>query len=179
MTSASKPGTDLLVWVDVETTGLDPRRHCLLELAMVATDASLEVEARVAAVFPVAPRVMPPEVRAMHEANGLLAECRELRRTMTTIMAIEQIDYLNDFAEEFSGRPIAGSNPSFDRAFLRRYLPNVERHFHYRSFDVNTLAYFFGVEKPRPATAHRAMDDVMSDVEFAKSLLTKFWPVVK
>lgn len=168
-----------LLWVDVETTGLDPRRHRLLEVAMVATDASLEVEARIAAVFPAAPRVMDPEARAMHEANGLLAECRELRRTMNSLAAIDQVDALEDFAKRFGGRPMAGSNPSFDREFLRWCLLGVERHFHYRSFDVNTLAYFFGVEKPLPATAHRAMSDVMSDIGFAKSLLTKYGRVVE
>ena len=35
--------TDRLVWVDLETTGLDPATDLILEVAVVVTDPDLEV----------------------------------------------------------------------------------------------------------------------------------------
>ena len=34
---------DTLVWIDLEMTGLDPERDCILEIATIVTDSTLTV----------------------------------------------------------------------------------------------------------------------------------------
>lgn len=94
----------MIVWVDVETTGLDARSGHLLEVALVVTDDDLsEVAARDVVVRPVGADVdrvyMEPVVREMHQKNGLLADVRErgLRRheaeevLVTFVRALAQV----------------------------------------------------------------------------------------
>src|SRR5699024_11254673 len=44
MTSSATPAKhDRLVWIDLEMTGLDPKRHTIVEIAAIITDAELNV----------------------------------------------------------------------------------------------------------------------------------------
>lgn len=66
----------LLVWLDIETTGLDWDSDYLLELASAVTDLDGHVFGRFAEVVsvgaPVAELGMAPAVEAMHRDSGLL-----------------------------------------------------------------------------------------------------------
>src|SRR5690625_6632297 len=43
-TSSQSPAKyDRLVWIDLEMTGLDPKRHTIVEIAAIITDADLNV----------------------------------------------------------------------------------------------------------------------------------------
>lgn len=78
-----------LVWIDLETTGLDPARDKILEVGMVATDRNLQPltarnESVLAVPSPLSFTIMPhdgldvskwnPSVAAMHSENGLIAD---------------------------------------------------------------------------------------------------------
>ena len=43
MPEAPASADDRLVWIDLEMTGLDVERHRIVELAVIVTDAQLEV----------------------------------------------------------------------------------------------------------------------------------------
>ena len=68
----------MLVWLDLEMTGLEPSRHVIVEVATLITDDELEVVAEGPdLVVHHAPEVlqgMDDVVRAMHERSGLLDE---------------------------------------------------------------------------------------------------------
>lgn len=63
-----------LLWLDIETTGLNPSHHALLEVAMRATRADLEPYAEYHAVLAYN-GVTDDFIRRMHGPNGLLDEC--------------------------------------------------------------------------------------------------------
>ena len=63
-----------LLWLDIETTGLNPSRHALLEVAMRATRADLEPYAEYHAILAYN-GVTDDFIRGMHGPNGLLDEC--------------------------------------------------------------------------------------------------------
>ena len=67
---------------------------------------------------------------------------------------------------------MAGSNPSFDRGFLKAQMPKVETLFQYSSFDMNTLYAFFSIEKDKNREeTHRAQDDLTRDIAQLKRYL--------
>src|SRR5690554_1001430 len=70
-------GAAMLVWMDLEMTGLDPARHVIVEIATIVTGDHLEVVAEgpdlVVHQPPEALAAMEDVVREMHTASGLLA----------------------------------------------------------------------------------------------------------
>ncbi|HKN90416.1 MAG TPA: exonuclease domain-containing protein, partial [Acidimicrobiia bacterium] len=72
-------GADVLVWMDLEMTGLDVERDVIVEIAALATSATtLEpLDAGLSVVVAQPPEVlagMSDFVRQMHERSGLLTE---------------------------------------------------------------------------------------------------------
>lgn len=162
-----------MAFLDLETTGLEdelnntpPAR--ILECGIVIVDLpTFEVVAEKAVVFAFkaeAPNMptLHPRVVEMHTASGLLEACR---RSCTT-MYDGKVELCKFVAEhDAQGSPLAGANPSFDRAFMRSWLPELEELFHYRNFDTNSFWMLDQIIRGedetagKPATAHRAIAD--------------------
>ncbi|MTA66775.1 MAG: oligoribonuclease, partial [Actinobacteria bacterium] len=68
--------SDHLVWIDCEMTGLDLERDALIEIAVLVTDADLNIlgEGVDLVIAPPAEALetMPDIVRKMHTSSGLL-----------------------------------------------------------------------------------------------------------
>ncbi len=71
--------------------------------------------------------------------------------------------------------PLAGSNPGFDRSWLEEFMPTFSNNcLHYRSFDVNTLHYFLESYKVKSNRPHRALDDLLQDINYVQSERKKY-----
>ena len=68
----------MLVWMDLEMTGLDPSRHVIVEIATLVTDDNLEMVGEgldlVVHQPPAALAEMEDIVRNMHTSSGLIKE---------------------------------------------------------------------------------------------------------
>lgn len=176
-----------MVWVDLETTGLDPLKDWLLEVGMVVTNTNLEILDSMCWLFndfdePMS--VMVDEfddfIKDMHTKSGLINDLltkSSFGRKESTDLALEFLDRF-----KFSERPpMCGNNIPFDRAFLKENLPQVENFFHYRNLDVSSIKNAYKVEVENycryiepgmtvsegdfpqwesPTAAHRSIDDI-------------------
>lgn len=160
-----------LLWVDVETTGLDPEKDLLLEVALVSTNSEMEEQGRVSRVIHLpGDYALTPKILEMHGGNGLLDECRASTAALEEVET-ELVEWVR---RRFCwGRPMGGSNPWFDRRFLVRHMPRLASLFHYRSFDVNTVSMLLGVPKGSAEVRHRAIDDIERDISFIRESLKK------
>jgi oligoribonuclease len=165
---------DRLVWIDLEMTGLDLQRHHIVEIAVLVTDANLDVLADGLDLVVHQPAEVLVEmddfVRKMHTKSGLLSEIE--RSSLTLDAAGEKtLEYIKQFVPEPATAPLCGNSIGVDRRFLDRYLPDLDRYLHYRSIDVSSLKelcrrWYPEAYKKRPSKteAHRALDDVTESV---------------
>lgn len=148
------------VGLDVETTGLNPRKDWLLEVGVVLFDDSLwPLSSRTWLIQPTAwkgftksfpetwfrevmkifTETWSPEVREMHTANGLINEIITDPGALHSIHEAEQ--EIIEFLEEHNatGLPMLGSSVSFDRSFLAVKMPDLLAAFSHRSVDATSV----------------------------------------
>lgn len=159
------------IWVDVETSGLDPEKDYLLEVGIVLTDrwgGSIAEDSWL--LDTVLPKEVDPFVVEMHNKSGLWNDLTDSTATLTQIEATDRIlDFLTIHNIRYSSLPMCGSSVHFDRSFLKKFLPEVEKHFHYRNIDISTLKLLCEDLNPelyakldsetQPAKKHRAISD--------------------
>ncbi len=183
-TSPTSPayGAKRLVWIDLETTGLDPKGDQILEVACVITDSELnEIEGtrREWIVTPALLVRVDLYVLAMHVKNGLFEAISNGRGRAIRVVMDELRDLISAHTEEGKAL-IAGSTPQFDKAFILENSPAVYDHFNHRVFDVSTLkaaARMWGgyPEKDPMPTAHRALADVLYSIGEAKEIRARYF----
>jgi oligoribonuclease len=165
----------MLVWMDLEMTGLDPERHVIVEIATIVTDDDLQIVAEgpdlVVHQPPQALAHMDQVVVDMHTTSGLLEAIGASTVTLEEAGA-QTLAFIRQHVPEPRTVPLCGNSIGTDRRFLARYLPAIEDHLHYRSVDVSTIKelarrWYPTVlsSLPRKATAHRALDDIRESIE--------------
>jgi oligoribonuclease len=130
-----------LIWIDLEMTGLVPEQHRVIEIATLVTDASLQVlaEGPVLAVHQA-----DADLAAMDEWNtrqhGQSGLTRRVKDSRVTEAEAERqtLAFLAQWVPP-NKSPMCGNSICQDRRFLARWMPALERHFHYRNLDVSTV----------------------------------------
>jgi oligoribonuclease len=164
----------MLVWMDLEMTGLDPATDVIVEIATIVTDDELEIVAEGPDLVVHQPAEalasMVPVVVEMHTASGLLAAI-EASTTTLEEAGNATLEFIKAHVPEARTVPLCGNSIGTDRRFLAAHLPEIEAHMHYRSVDVSTIKeltrrwYPGALEAaPRKATAHRALDDIRESI---------------
>jgi oligoribonuclease len=166
--------TEHLVWLDAEMTGLDLEKDVLIEVAVLVTDAELNVLGDGVDVVMHADEAllgsMVPVVREMHEKSGLT---EQVRTSTVTIAQAEQqlLDYVRQYVPEPRTAPLCGNSIATDRGFLARQMPSFDAHLHYRMIDVSSIKElcrrwyprtYFG--QPSKGLAHRALADIKESI---------------
>lgn len=165
----------MLVWMDLEMTGLDPARHVIVEIATIVTDDELQVVAEgpdlVIHQPPESMAGMDAVVKVMHTTSGLL------KAIEASTISLEEagratLEFIAEHVPEARTVPLCGNSIGTDRRFLAVHLPEIEEYLHYRSVDVSTIKeltrrwYPGALEAvPRKAAAHRALDDIRESIE--------------
>jgi oligoribonuclease len=164
----------VLVWMDLEMTGLDPARHVVVEIATLLTDDQLEpiAEGPDIVVLATANQLeqMDTVVRAMHTRSGLLA-AMETSTISLADAGRQTLEFLQAHIREPRTVPLCGNSIGTDRRFLAAQLPEIEDFLHYRSIDVSSIKelcrrWYPDVLAGAPAKteAHRALADVRESI---------------
>jgi len=171
-------GNNELVWIDCEMTGLNLATDALVEVAVLVTDADLNILGDGVDVIIATPAAkldgMSDCVREMHTKSGLIDEIRASTVTMadaeSTIM-----DYVKQYVHEAGKAPLAGNTIGTDRTFLARDMPVLEGYVHYRNVDVSTIKELARRWYPRTFHAapekagnHRALADIKESIRELK-----------
>jgi oligoribonuclease len=166
------PATKLL-WVDLEMTGLDPQRHRIIEIGAEITDFNFKSVASYEAVI-----FQPDEVLAdandwtkqQIATNGLGDKVRTEGRPEVEVVS----EFARFITEQFGDEPavLAGNSIHQDRAFIRKWWPEVDALLHYRMLDVSSWKVLMQAKYGVPFNkqeAHRALGDIhesIAELEF-------------
>ena len=179
VTPTKRVPASAITFVDLETTGLDFRKHEILEIGVIRADArTLEIVAQCEVrVCPERLENASPEALAI--AGYSLADWVEASTLEVALCRVAPL---------FEGALVAGHNVGFDWAFLeeafrREELPLPEVDYHrldtaslawplvasgeLTSLSLNSVAAYFGLERPSP---HRALADARCSLEVARRL---------
>jgi oligoribonuclease len=178
---------DRLVWIDCEMTGLDLRRDALIEVAVVVTDAELNLLDDGLDVIIYAHDdvldTMVPFVRDMHASSGLSAAVRQSAIGLGEAEKLV-LDYVKVHVPEPKSAPLCGNSIATDRGFLARDMPDLDEYLHYRMIDVSSIKelakrWYPRVYQSQPdkGLSHRALADIRESIhELAYYRQTLFVP---
>ncbi len=162
--------------MDLETTGLDPRKDDILEVAFAIADLSrpfhlLDSIKSWVTIYRWDSAYWDPKVRAMHTENGLIAEAT---RSTTYVNQVErELLPLVPLEADYNDKPVlAGSSVHFDLSFLRNCMPSLAMRLSHRTYDVSAVKLFcrsLGMPKLPRAEAHRASADILESIVHAQS----------
>ncbi|WP_249978852.1 oligoribonuclease [Vreelandella olivaria] len=169
---AATPRDDLLVWIDLEMTGLEPDKERIIEVATLITDAQLTVVAEGPVIAVKQPDSLLDKMddwnQKTHGESGLIARVKA--STVTTAEAEQQtLDFLRQYAVAGSS-PMCGNSIHQDRRFLEREMPELWAFFHYRNLDVSTVKELAkrwnpgALEGFKKQNVHLAMDDIKESI---------------
>lgn len=164
----------MLVWMDLEMTGLDSTTDVIVEIATLITDDELNIIAEgpdlVIHQSDEALSKMDAVVTNMHTSSGLLEQIRASTITLEEAGA-QTLSFIKQHVTQPRTVPLCGNSIGMDRRFLAAYLPEIENWLHYRSVDVSTIKelsrrwYPEALKAaPRKNTTHRAMDDIRESI---------------
>ena len=163
---------DNLVWMDLEMTGLEPEQDVIIEIATIVTDGDLNVIAEGPVIAVHQPDIL---LDAMDEWNtrthGNSGLTQRVRDSKLDARAAElaTIEFLREHVKEGTS-PLCGNSIHQDRRFLVKYMPELERYFHYRNIDVSTLKELAKRWKPEVVSSfekkgsHQALDDIRESI---------------
>jgi oligoribonuclease len=130
-----------LIWIDMEMTGLQPDSDRIIEMALLVTDAQLNILAE----RPAWVLHQPDEVleamdswnKGTHAKTGLIGRVKAASLTEARAEAMA-LEFLAQYVPA-NASPMCGNSICQDRRFLARWMPQLEDFFHYRNLDVSTL----------------------------------------
>jgi oligoribonuclease len=166
-----------LLWVDLEMTGLDPKKDRILEVACIATDWDFNEVARMTAVCKVSERLMKRRmIGEFWEKNSATRDALIEQNDSGRPVAEVEKDMIA-FIDKYFGKTIylAGNSIHQDRKFIEREMPELDKRLHYRMLDVSAWKIYFENALDKKYTKsenHRALDDINGSIEELQWYLT-------
>jgi len=166
-----KQRDDLLVWMDLEMTGLEPESDTILEIATIITDGDLNTIAE-------GPNLVIHQADAVldgmnvwckehHAASGLSERVRQSPLSMAEAEQ-QTLEFIAQYVVKGSS-PLCGNSIHQDRRFLLPYMPTLEGFFHYRNIDVSTVKelgrrWYADLNPPKKEGEHLALADIRESI---------------
>ncbi|KAJ3296929.1 Oligoribonuclease, mitochondrial [Rhizoclosmatium sp. JEL0117] len=164
-----------LVWIDLEMSGLDLKKDRILEIACIITDGDLNVVAESEDLIVRTDKALldgMDEWCVQHHGQSGLTQS-----ALTSPLSMQQVetqilDFIKLHIPQKNVGVLAGNSVHMDKEFLRKDMPSLLEHLHYRLVDVSTIKELMARWNPRVLAgapkkkeSHRALDDIRESIE--------------
>lgn len=136
----------MLCAVDIETTGLDPKKHDIVQVSILPMNEEFYINKQ---ILPFNMHLKPVRIENISEEALAVNKLTLAKLTMIGIDPFQAADLLDEWFDRLSlpiGKKIlpVGHNYSFDKAFLMEWLGQLsyDRMFHYHYRDTMIVANF-------------------------------------
>lgn len=162
-----------LIWMDLETTGIDDRSCSILEIATIITDKDLNTVEEGPVLIIHQPetvlRKMDQWCVDQHGSSGLIEASRKSKISLAEAEA-QTLTFVKKHCLKGKA-PLCGNSIGFDRRFAMHHMPKLNSYLDFRNVDVSTIKglvyrwYPGVVEKNVKKATHRALDDIRESIE--------------
>lgn len=159
-----------LIWIDLEMTGLNVNIHCIIEIATLITDINLNILASgpVLSIYQNDAQLTLMDAWNVktHTETGLVSR---VKNSIINVQDAEKktLIFLEKWVPPYTS-PMCGNSIGFDRNFLKKYMPRLEKYFHYRNIDVSSLKELAMRWKPEIVfnfkKKHNALEDIHASI---------------
>lgn len=162
-----------VLWVDLEMTGLDPKKDRILEVAAIATDWDFKEIATYEGIVKVGSFLMKRRMsvgKDFWDANpeardGLIAQNKTGR--IARVIEDELLAFIKEHFDDDTRVLLAGNSIHQDRRFIHNQWKRLDARLHYRMLDVSAWKVVFeGKYKKRftKPEEHRALGDIRGSI---------------
>lgn len=164
-----------ILWLDLEMTGLDPRKDKIIEIAAIATnpemdelDEGIEIQIHISDEEV---KLMDDVVLKMHTVNGLIEKCKASKENYESA-EISLLEYMKKHFEQYEA-PLAGNSIWTDKTFLFQHMPKANAYLNHRVIDNTTIKQLLRIYKPalkytKAKSDHTALSDIKSSIDQMK-----------
>ncbi len=161
----------ILIWIDMEMTGLDPKEDHVMEIATILTDLDLNIIAE-GPEFQI--KVSDSKLKSMdkwcqdtHGKSGLTEKCRNSDISLKEAYS-ETLRFIKAHVPQGTGH-VSGNTIGQDMKFIEAYMPKITEYVHYRTLDVSSFKIVFkkwfpGQYMYEKANTHTALSDIKESI---------------
>lgn len=162
-----KANSNLLLWIDLEMTGLDVKKERIIEVAAIVTDFDFNEKDHYHTVVKQDQRfldAMDDWNKKTHGDSGLVAKIPGGKDP-----ELVELDLMNLVSQNFGEEKpvIAGNSIAQDRLFIDQYFESFAALLHYRMLDVTSWKIIIQQKyniKFEKKNKHQAIDDIRESI---------------
>ena len=159
------------LWIELEMTGLIPDKDVILEVAAEITDENFETVDSYEAHIQYSRELVAKLMQDNTWWQDFPDNRDEFLKNLSSGKPLEAVEkeLIQFVAHNFGSEPavLAGNSIHSDRAFIKKWMPELDLKLHYRMLDVSSwklvMQSKYGVEFEKPEV-HRAFEDIQASI---------------